>query len=128
MLQSIAWRISRRNIFSRLFAAAGVSLGGGAPTSRLVIFTDGIHTAAPFNLTATELDDEAISELLDAIAEADLIASLDDVEVTFVGVNMGETSLAPQRLRGIERFWRAYVDASGAKMAGYDTTLPAARR
>ncbi|WP_250281372.1 hypothetical protein [Frankia sp. CiP1_Cm_nod2] len=106
------------------FVLAGAALRAGPAGRReLTVFTDGISTRAPYDLSARELDDADINRLLDQLASDGLMADLTGVDVRIVGAGVGADELGPVRLGRVETAWRSYVNRAGGTVSRYAKTL-----
>ncbi|WP_322770308.1 hypothetical protein, partial [Frankia sp. Cr1] len=106
------------------FVLAGTSLRAEPAGRReLTVFSDGISTRQPYDLSARELDDADIAALLNSLAAHGLQADLTGVDVRFVGAGVGVDELDPSRLGRVEAAWRAYVRRAGGTVSHYAKTL-----
>ncbi len=106
------------------FVLAGTSLRAEPAGRReLTVFSDGISTRQPYDLSARELDDADIEALLNSLAAHGLQADLTGVDVRFVGAGVGVDELDPSRLGRVEAAWRAYVRRAGGTVSHYAKTL-----
>jgi hypothetical protein len=84
------------------------------------LWGDAINTR-PVDLYRADLSLEGIGELVASLGPLPPC----ELRVHFVGVDRGVgRALSPETAEGVERFWRAYVDACGGMVVSYAPTVP----
>lgn len=113
-----------------LFAAMGAAADDMARfpdrDRRLVVRSDFLHNAAPFNLSAVQLDQANTDRLIGELQRRQLIPSLAGVRVYMSG--LGDTAagdVSAETAAGLSMFWRSYFAAAGAEVAGSGSRLVA---
>lgn len=82
----------------------------GEKKAWIVLFTDGQHVGDGFNMERRAPQDSD----LDKAEQADFIPNLNNVRLAFVGVTPTHR-ISNDHWRQIQKFWKAYGNASGAK-------------
>lgn len=89
---------------------------------RILLTTDAVHQTSELDLVRVPLGDEDIERLIEDLRRSGQVPSLSDTEVWIRGANLGDRSsrLTPERIAGIEAFWRAFFRAADAVLVSYE--------
>lgn len=93
----------------------------GRVNPRLVIDTDGMNDREPYKLRRIALDPDSVQKYIQALKGSGQICDLDGVQVAMfgTGIGTGTAKLDAGKLGGVETFWRAFFEASGATVVAY---------
>lgn len=103
-------------------APSGATTAEGRAAPHLVLYTDGLHTRPPYNLTAIPLDDASIAATIDVLRSTGQLPQLHGAEVDVVGAGVGADAAVvdPARMAAIEQFWRHLVAAAGGRLVAWN--------
>ncbi|WP_194745346.1 hypothetical protein [Thermaurantiacus tibetensis] len=105
-------RPARATRLLEAIAAAAPAFGARPRQGLLLLLSDGVEESAIANLDRAALDSAAIGAALARARAEGLLPDLAGVELHIVGAG-------GRHYGAVERFWRAYAEATGARLAGY---------
>jgi hypothetical protein len=88
------------------------------PHARIYILSDMIEQQSQWEFSSRTFDAADNRRLLTDVSHAGLVpVGLAAATVTVVGANVGASSIAPEQLAGMDRFWQEYFAAAKATLS-----------
>jgi len=120
-------RTNGTDIFGGLIVAAR-RFSGSVGERHLVIFSDGLQSADPFNITKRDLSDPAVvNRIFVDTGSAGLRANLQMATVDMVGVESSEAITPLRQALALERFWKGYIERVQGRLNQYNKSWSAPR-
>lgn len=100
--------------------------GGGSRQRLLIVCSDMLQSTNAYDFYSQPLDDAQSQRIIDELRGSGQLPDLGGVSVWVVGAGRDSVfEIASERNQGIERFFRLYFAAAGARLVTYSSTLAA---